>query len=239
MLDLEFLRRAEKVIAFNIYTKDFSTLKYKKEIQYLINKHFFPKFDLSQTIDYVDKNRLNNLINKLKTEDLMAFERLHNYNLKGIGPGEVTLFFLINNAVLTTDLSSGIDLIVGSKKYEVKAVQIYKESIAYDFRIGVNIFVSDIIDEISKLVNFEKMNSKNEIRKTTIDALRETSADFREIEEKFADRAYKYFKDHELILVNNSKSSRQGNIEAVKRIKKEEIMIERVTGGSIKPMIKL
>ena len=48
-MDLEFLKRAEKVTAFNITAKDFETLRYKAEIQHLFNKHFFPKFKLENT----------------------------------------------------------------------------------------------------------------------------------------------------------------------------------------------
>ena len=40
-LNLDFLRKAERVTSFNIVTKDFESLNYKKEIQHLFNKHFF------------------------------------------------------------------------------------------------------------------------------------------------------------------------------------------------------
>ena len=49
-LDADFLRRAQKVTSFNLTSKDFTSLKYKKEIQHLIRMHFFPKFDLDKTI---------------------------------------------------------------------------------------------------------------------------------------------------------------------------------------------
>ena len=49
-LDTEFLKRAQKVTSFNLQTKDFESLKYKSEIQHLFHMHFFPKFDLDNTL---------------------------------------------------------------------------------------------------------------------------------------------------------------------------------------------
>jgi hypothetical protein len=243
-LDLEFLRKAERVTSFNISTKDFESLKHKKEIQHLINKHFFPKFDISKAINRADKNALNKLIDELKSEDPTMFSKLHNYALKGVGPGEATLFFLINNAHLGGGSSAGVDLVVGSDKYEVKAVQIMRDIdglIAYDFKLGGTVRLSDIMQDLAKLAEFNKiLGSKTEINKSTIQKLRNgltSSADFSAIEDRYRKRAYEYFKNHEVIFVNNSKTKRQGHIEAIKKIKQHHIMIERVTSGTVKPMV--
>ena len=49
-LNTEFLKRAQKVTSFNLQTKDFESLQYKAEIQHLFHMHFFPDFDLDNTI---------------------------------------------------------------------------------------------------------------------------------------------------------------------------------------------
>jgi hypothetical protein len=44
----------------------------------------------------------------------------------------------------------------------------------------------------------------------------------------------------EVIFMNNSTSSaKMGNIEAIKKVKAEDVTIERVTNGTVKPRIKL
>ena len=57
-LDATFLQRAQKVTSFNLTSKDFISLKYKKEIQHLFRTHFFPKFNLDNTISTL---RMNNI----------------------------------------------------------------------------------------------------------------------------------------------------------------------------------
>ena len=49
-LDSKFLQRAQKVTSFNLSPNDFTSLKYKGEIQFLFKTHFFPKFNLDKTI---------------------------------------------------------------------------------------------------------------------------------------------------------------------------------------------
>ena len=61
-MDLDFIKRAEKVTSFNLTTKDFQSLSYKKEIQHLFNKHFFPEFDLNKTVDKINMSSINSLI---------------------------------------------------------------------------------------------------------------------------------------------------------------------------------
>jgi len=42
-MDKDFLENAEKITTFNIACSDFSHTTYKKEIRYLVNKHWFPE----------------------------------------------------------------------------------------------------------------------------------------------------------------------------------------------------
>jgi hypothetical protein len=61
---------------------------------------------------------------------------------------------------------------------------------------------------------------------------------FAAAEDKFATAAANYFKGHKVIFINNSPSN-LGKIEAIKEVKKSDVIIERVTSGTIKPKVKL
>jgi len=73
-----------------------------------------------------------------------------------------------------------------------------------------------------------------------IDSLREkASFDFSQIEKEYGKLVENSFKA-EVIFMNNSTSpSKMANIEAIQKVKAEDVTIERVTGGTIKPRIKL
>lgn len=242
-LDLEFVKRAERVTSFNLTTRDFQTLKYKKEIQHLFNKHFFPDFDLSKTVDKIDMTRINNLIGELKKEQggkMLA--SLHSYNLKGVGPGEATLFFLCNTAHLGGGSSAGVDIVAGSDKYEVKAVKVSANRIASDFKLGGTVPLSDILVRLDKLREKTGVGgSKTEISGERMAAMqRKAEFEYNEIERDFAKIAYNnYFRSHEIIFINNASGPRLGYIEAIKQVELKDIMIERVTSGTVKPKVKL
>lgn len=242
-LNMVFINNALKVSAFNISPNEFTSLKYKKEIQYLFNMHFFPKFDITKTIDVVDMGKLNTLITTLKNQNMDNFKKLHKYNLKGIGPGEVTLYFLINNAKLGGGGSAGLDLIVGSKGYEVKAVSVSNDgTMAYDFKLGGTIALDEFKTELNKLrVKLDVRGSATEIAPNDLKAMKEKApTEFNVIEQKFAKSAYdNYFSKHEVIFINNSKFSKIGDIAAIKTVKQNEIFLYHVTSGTIKPKVKL
>lgn len=241
-LDMVFINNALKVSAFNISPTEFTNTKYKKEIQYLFNIHFFPKFDITKTIDVIDMGKLNTLITTLKSQNLENFKKLHNYSLKGIGPGEVTLYFLINNAKLGGGGSAGLDLIVGSKGYEVKAVSVSTDGMAYDFKLGGTIALDEIKTELNKLrIKLDVRGSATEIAQNDLKSMKQKApAEFNAIEQKFAKNAYdNYFSKHEVIFINNTKYAKIGEIVAIKKIKQNEIFLYHVTSGTIKPKVKL
>lgn len=242
-MDLDFLKRAERVTSFNITAKDLSTLTYKEEIQHLFVKNFFPTFDLSKTIDVVDKDKLDELIAELKQEqDGFSFPKLHGYNMKGIGPGEATMFFLINTAQLGGGSSAGVDLIVGQEKYEVKAVKVSVERYASDFKLGGSVPLSDLMLDFNNLrVELGLGGNKTEMSGAIMNQMRvEAPDEFADIEDRYATVAYEnYFKDHDVVFINNATGPRLGGVEAVKRVEKSDIMVERVTSGTIKPKVKI
>lgn len=239
-LDTQFIQRAMKITSFNLSPSDFTSTTHKKEIQYLFNINFFPKFDISKTITGADQTRLNSLIATLKTEDMEMFRKLHAYNLKGIGPGETTLYFLIDNCRLGGGSSAGVDVIIGSKNYEVKAVKV-SNGIASDFKLGGTVPLADIMTSLDNLRTRLKLGgSKTEMSGTIMSEMKtKAPTEFAIIENRYAAVAYQYFKDHEVIFINNSNTSKIGNIEAIKRVRQEDIMIERVTSNTIKPKVKL
>lgn len=241
-LNMEFINNALKISSFNIPATEFTSTAHKKEIQYLFNMHFFPKFDISKTIDGVNMVALNKLISSLKKEDMNMFKKLHGYNLKGIGPGEVTLYFLINNCRLGGGSSAGLDVIVGSNGYEVKAVSVSRDRQAYDFKLGGTVPIDETKKELNQLrVKLGLAGSSTEIAPTVLQAMKQKAPkEFGAIEAKFAKTAYDgYFKNHDVIFINNSKTSKQGDIEAVKSIKQNEIFIYHMTSGTIKPKVQL
>lgn len=241
-MDKKFIQRATQISSFNFFPSDFTSLNYKKEIQSLFQMHFFPTFDLKNTLTSVDRNRLNQLITELRRSSPDKFDYLHNYNLKGIGPGEVTLYFLLDNAHLGGGTSAGVDLVVGSKGYEIKAIKAGRDGYASDFKLGGTVPLSDIIGDLFDLNTRLKLGgSRTEMSGSIMDRMKQQSPDeFNKIEDKFKDVAFSnYFKKHEVIFINNAKGSSYGNIEAVKNVQKQDIKIERVTSGTIKPKVKL
>lgn len=242
-MDLEFINKAQKVTSFNLDAKDFQTLKYKEEIQYLFNTHFFPKFDIKKyTINGVNINKLNNAISVLRSQDASMLANLHGYNLKGIGPGEATLFFLINNAHLGGGSSAGVDLIAGSEKFEVKAVKISADKFISDFKVGGTVPLSDIITSLNKLREDLKLGgTKTEMSGGIMSSMKEKAPrEFEKIQKQYAKVTYdNYFKNHEIIFINNAAGPRLGNIETIKQVTMGDIFIERVTSGTIKPKIKV
>lgn len=240
-MDNEFIQNALRITSFNLSAKDFESLKHKKEIQYLFGVHFFPKFDLSKTIKDIDKNKLNKLITELKSIDKVMFTKLHKYNLKGVGPGEVTLYFLVDDAHLGGGSSAGVDLIVGSNKYEIKSVDITGDGkYAKNFKVGGTFSLSSVVTGIQKLAKEAKLTTGSEISVVKIRTLREKyPLEFGRLEEEYKDLTYNnYFKAHDIIFMRNS-TSKIGDIAAIKRVKKEDIIIESVTSGTIKPFVKI
>lgn len=240
-LNMEFINNALKISAFNLTPVEFTSLTHKKEIQYLFNMHYFPKFDISKTLDTVNMSALNRLIGMLKRENMNMFKKLHDYNLKGIGPGEVTLYFLINNCKLGGGSSAGLDVLVGSKGYEVKAVSVSRDGMAYDFKLGGTVPIDEVKMDLNRLrVKLGIGGSATEISQDKLKDMKQRSpAEFGAIEAKFAKIAYEgYFKNHEVIFINN-RGKNQGDIEAIKKVKQNEIFIYHFTSGTIKPKVKL
>jgi len=238
-LDMKFLSNAEKVSSFNLVAKDFETLQYKKELQFLFTKHFFPDMNTNDFLDKIDQNKFNNVIAKLKALDFKNFVKLHKYGLKGIGPGEVLMFYVLNNGHLGGGSSAGIDLIDNNVKYEIKAVEVTSKGYANQFKVGGTFDISGIMFKAMALK--KKVGAKGEgVNTTTIKMIiSEFPKEWESVVQEFRDVTYKnYFSKHPIIFMRNS-TKKIGEIVAIKNVKKSDIELDRITSGTIKPMVKL
>lgn len=248
-LDTAFIKRATKVTSFNLTTKDFESLKYKREIQQLYQDHMFGSFDPDVAITRLDKAGFNKLVRMLKQDDKDQFEKLHNLNLKGVGPGEATLFLLTKQGHLGGGSSAGVDLIVGGSKYEVKAVtwkSTAKKDYVANFKLGGNIpgmtnLESDIQQKCFEL-GITPTKGAPEISGSKFDQLKKMDpTSYEEFRKRYQTLAYDhYFKGHEVVFIQNQLTQPDfGEIIAIKKVQKGDIEMERYTSRSIKPLIKV
>lgn len=241
-LNFEFIRKAEKVTAFNLVEKDFTSTKYKKEIRYLYVKNFFPNFNTDLFTKQVNTDKINRGIEALRKEDTSKFRNLVEFKPGGLGPGEVMLYFLIDDAQLGGAGSAGVDIIVGSQKYEVKAVKVSKENIASDFKLGGTVPLANLIVDLNNLREKLKLGgSRTEMSASIMNEMKSKAPEeFFMLEDRYKFISWNnYFKNHQIIFINNSSGPRFGNVETIKQVEKKDIMIERVTSGTIKPRVKL
>lgn len=240
-MNLEFIRKAENAKPFHLSQKDFQSLEYKQEIQHLFNKHFFEKLDIHEIPNDINIDSINKLIVKLKKFNKSEFEKLHKYNVKDFGPGEVTLYFLCNNSKLGGK-TSPIDITVNSSKYEVKAVRLSSKGIISDFKLGGTVPLYSIQKKLNTLrIELNLPGSAASIPGSIIDKMRDMAPEkFQEIEHEFSKIAYDHFMGVDVIFINNTTTSpKYGEIIDICSIGKHDMLIERMTNGTIKPKMQL
>jgi len=225
------LSEATKYMYFNIDRKFFQTLEYKSEIQKLFEDNWF--FSSVQTL-YINNPdeiyRLNAIISRIRQETPELFSRLFHYPLKRTGNAEVLLFLLIQNAYLSVSSVSGRDIVINDVHYEVKNCLVSRkygsEDMFYsNFKLGNTLGTRNIINSIE--VYFGKIPRGSEIESAR------TDPEFLRIEEEYRRVAYdEYFGLHKMIFVDKT-----GQILYVGNIQKDDIFIDTITEGVIKPMI--
>jgi len=255
-LDTDFMARAEKVTSFNLSSADFTTTKYKAEIQFLFKKHFFgKKFDLDDTIKGTPKkDELNKLIKKLKQINPSNFMALHNYNLKGVGPGEATLFFLLDDAALGGGSASAADININGRAYEVKAGNYNAKQKAYkDFKLGGTVVLDQIVREAFRLRDIVDPNLKmsrsgkaerNGVNGEQIAAIMKDkglAAQWeKNVETPYRKKAAKYLNKNPLILmINTTPKSQVGEVYHIGSVRENQIKVDVVTQGTIKPKLEI
>lgn len=249
-LDMEFIANATKIKSFNLRGADFQTLKYKKEIQFLYATYLFKGFDLSKLPNDLNVSQANKAIDKLKSIDRSNFNALYDFQPKGVGPGEALLFFLINNAAIGGGSSAGVDIIISGKQYEVKAANLSKDKKSVrGFRLGGTVDVSQEVNAAVRLKNelgfTTKGKGKAEVNTSQIKAIKaKYPLEWDQIRKSYINKAYKYLAANPVIFMNNNRSggkltSGAGNIIAEKTVRRQDIEIDTITQGGIKPKVQL
>ena len=243
-LDAEFLNRAMVRTAFNLNAKDFESLKYKKEIQHLFHLHFFPSLDLSKLLDKVTEKGLDAAIKAVRASNPANFNSLYKYNIKGVGPGEVMLYFILNNGHLGGGSSAGLDLVDKAGNFEVKAVD-YSAAGKYvnNFKVGGTFSMANIIRGVQDLKKQTGLGAGSEVNTGDLTKIEQRFPDaLKKLKQEYVDLTYdEYFKNHKIIFLSNKTGGgfQLGDLIAIKQVQKKDIMFERITSGTIKPRDKI
>jgi hypothetical protein len=260
-LDPKFLNRAQRVASFNLKTADFESLQYKAEIQHLFQRHFFVDFDLNMTMKGQPNARsLNVAIEKLKKESFINYNRLHFYNLKGVGPGEATLYFLLDDAYLGGGGSAGVDLICAGQKYEVKSALLSRDNYMSGFKLGGTAPVGALVTELVRLKNELKLKTsgkgENEVNGSQMLAIQKAyPREYAKMEVEYGRIAGRYFGNIPVIFMNNNSnnkvdpedraektrqlSSTAGGVIAIKKVTSNDIKMQVASQGTLKPKVKV
>ena len=266
-LDLDFIARAEKVTSFNLDVKDFKKTTNKLDIQYLYAKNVLNgnfdktisgKKDMSSTQNIAQTNKI---INNMKGSS--NFEKVYREavgtNASAFGPGEL-MFYLIFDEVTLGGSASG-DIRGLKQMYELKSANLVDGAYTnINFGTNVKQGFSEVADELVKLA---KELEVSDITRTTMNSkplqkLKEAantkenkelgfSERYDEIIDKFVKTAKdNYIKNHSIIILRNDKGKPDyANIKGVipsiisERDLKKILLIKNVTGGTMKPAIKL
>jgi len=221
--------------------------KYKKEIQFAIAENYCQKgFDEKYFIRSgtpLTAALLNRSINELKK--CAEFIDIYRYPQPGIGPGELMLYFLIDDAYLAGG-SEGGDVRIGNDVYEVKSAIVKQDGVIEGFKLGGTVQTSEIQkglleikNRVKKYPSNVKMNEPGGVNRGHYDVmLKEFPNEMKALEKKFQDAAYGYFSQHNiLILDNSSTASRTGLCKYLGNVRRENINIGVLTSGTIKPQL--
>jgi len=259
-LDVDFLNRAQRVTSFNLRTSDFESTQYKSEIQHLFHRTFFPTFNLANTLKgQPSVAKVNRLIGQLKRESFINYNRLHFYNLKGVGPGEATLYFLLDDAKLGGGGSAGVDLDVAGTNYEVKACLVSRDGSLSGFKLGgtapVGTLVTELVKYKKELGLTTQGKGENEVSISQMAAIKKAyPSQYAKIEAEYGRIAGRYFGKVPVIFMNNNSSSKvdpedkaektrqlssaAGGVVAIKTVRATNIKMQVASQGTLKPVIK-
>lgn len=247
-MDNDFIKRATRVTSFNLSSADFTSTKYKQEIQHLYRQHMFGSFNPDDSLKTLDPRQYNKLVKILKNDDKEQYEKLHNLPLKGVGPGEAVLYLLTSTGYLGGGSSAGVDLVVGSKKYEVKAVKWKSKTTkdyVSDFKLGGNIpGMTQLESDIQRAFydnGYTKTLGAPEIKASLFTQFEKENPNvYAKFEKRYQDLAKSYFGDHDTVFIQTESNQPDfGEIISIQRVKAEDIKMERYTSRSIKPLVKV
>jgi hypothetical protein len=252
-LDPAFLKRAQRITSFNLKGDDFTSLKYKAEIQHLFHVHFFEGFDLDSTIKGQPTTRkINALVKELKQINRTNFNALHSYNLKGVGPAEATLFFLLDDGHLGGGSSAGLDLVVGTKGYEVKAGDYSaprgeQKKYFKNFKLGGTVPLDKIVSKAFRLRDADSRikslaTEKNGVSSAQIKAIMQNDALAsqwkKDVETPYIKLAHSYLTKNDLIcMINTTPAAQKGECLYIGKPRLNQVHLDVITQGTIKPKL--
>lgn len=234
-LDLDFLSSIEQCTAFSLISSDFETTDNKEEIRHVISKHWFddsvqfsPKLT-NVTIDTIDK-----------LKSYPNFNKLFQYQPKGVGPGEILFFYLFDDVTIGGGGSAGVDIKCGAGNFELKAVNPTSSNKLYgngqfvsNFKLGGKVDLVDIQTRLQKL-----SGKRGEIGLNDYIKIKEKEPQqWKEILRDYKLVVRNYFGDEKVIFVDNDKN--KGQVLHFGEITEDMIFMSNYTSGTIKPIIKL
>jgi hypothetical protein len=260
-LDLEFINQKSVSNAFTLKAKDLEITTYKNEIRFLIARRYFPGLDVSGiTMDKVGTAAaMNKALNTLYKLNPAGFTELLEREIAGLGPGEVILYFLLDNVQLGGGNSAGVDIIDNGTPYEVKAVNKTSDGKLVNFKLGGTVNISDVQSKILKLkaelLKFDPSIAEGEKTGVNNDHMKGFESDefiehcknmkirdsFKDLNDYFQKIAYDgYFKNHPIIFMGSKSASRadKGRVYDIVQVTKKMVGIHKVTNGTIKPYVK-
>jgi hypothetical protein len=239
-----YLQKYKNKLPYNdglIPESDYTSITYKKQIREIFNENYFFEFsDYLKTLD--SPQQINQRIEKLKKINIQGYNNLFA-KVYSLGPGERVLYYLVDSAVLGGGSSAGVDITVnGSNQYEIKSADITADNkFAYGFEVSRSLDVFSIIDSVYALCQQNNISSsRTEIKTSSINALKlKMPKEYAIIERKFAILLGSNYFKNELIILNNNKSKNYGLVEFIGKVNTDNITIERITRGVVRPKIKI
>lgn len=260
-LDLEFINQKSVSNAFTLRAKDLESITFKNEIRFLIARRYFPGLDISGiTMESVTTAAaMNKALNTLYKLNPKGYTELLEREISGLGPGELILFFLLDNATVGGGNSAGVDIIDNGTPYEVKAVNKTGDGKLVNFKLGGTVNISDVQSKILKLkavlLKFDPSIAEGEKTGINNDHMKGFESDefiehcknmkikdsFKDLNDYFQKIAYNgYFKNHPIIFMGSKSASRadKGRVYDIVQVTKKMVGIHKVTNGTIKPYVK-
>lgn len=258
-LDLEYINDKSVSNAFKLEAKDLQSTQYKNEIRFLIARRYFPGLNISDiTISKItNAENLNNSLNALYNNNPNGFTELLTREISGLGPGEILLYFVLDNAVVGGGSSAGIDIIDNGSPYEVKAVNRTSDGKLHNFKLGGTVDISSVQSKIMKLkaelLKFDqkiKEGEKTGINSDHIKGFEDRKFQkhakglgldsWQDLQKEFQEIAYNgYFKNHPIIFIGSKSASKSdlGRVYDIIQVTKNQVGMHQVTSSTIKPFV--
>ena len=204
--------------------------KNKKRIRAILKNHFgYDNFGIDN-ISSTDEKTLNAAIQLIKNK--LEFNFLFNmFNGRGLGPGEIMLYYLIDDFfIYEHDEYDAIDS--KSTKIEIKSVRHRQETKEYnDFRIKQSINPSAVIKQLRNLTGTMGDVPTSDIKKLKMS----NPEEYEKIRQEYIKSALPYFKNKTVLLINKRKME----IAYINSsIQSSDIDIDRISSGVLRPTLR-